>query len=952
MLPSPGTDDAELRAAPEPSLVWVVLLVCWGCWALGIFLPIVEVTPFPRFAQGSSGIMSVPVTEKLESSTLETLRLLHSSGYILPFVILLVCSVFVPLTKLTVMSAVLWMNRFSPNKRVVWLHKVLAALTSIGSYQLVDLFMGFLFVAFLNSACVGAHLRAGFTIFGVYCILSQALLLTLEGAAARPAAAEASVASVPPSDPLLGRGAGGGDSERGFVGANAAAPLAVEVVHLDKKQAWMNGTALVFLILAGFQEPMLDSAVTLHGIALCRSTLRLDEIATKAAETSGFAGPCLMVLVFVSVVVVPLVVSVCAYLGHARLVSLMAPWVMTDVFSLSLITFLFTVQSSNLQTFVPNGTLFGIESEWFSGFYVGLGLGAAGFSLKWNLIRVEYHTAVDHHYVAESENIGNVMNESSCCLEIGAVAPNGGEEVSYARVATCEEEMGGVPQPAQHPVHGATGKDEDDAEDAPLLEHGPPQSHGEGDDGVGCPAGCDAEGPVAAATTQEAAASATSFPGAAAAPTGAEAVAAGHGSDAAAEVVEADPQDASDMLVGIEGNAHAGGGGGAAAARSTSGASDGVVDGVGAVAMSPTASLDLGGVAEPLSEGVAAAGKSSEEDFVCPTPVHAEVAQTDPASVPVDASSAAVPSVPSKSIALFADTEPAASSCLGSRSPRFAANDESQPPKAQPNRLGKLLRNPVVRVKAASWIIWGLCFFCVRAPARLSFMRITHALEGIAPVLNRGARMSLPASIGDCIGSSDDAAKQSPPPEPCIGYAPLHSGRSGTFDVLVRWATGINTIRLEGFSIHVIPDSPKPLQIFISGSIANLRMSIRIMECILFACRTLWDNAEGCCEPDRKFELVFATDCSDGAEGAKLGSFKVEWFNIDEISLTEDVFGIPKGIADLTPDVRDAVRGAASEVLEGRTLLMDLSFAEIVSTLWKNNAGGGGTTCGDLFGSI
>merc|ERR1719387_2373236 len=51
-----------------------------------------------------------------------------------------------------------------------------------------------------------------------------------------------------------------------------------------------------------------------------------------------------------------------------------------------MITFLFSVQGDHLHTTIPDGRLFGITSDWFSGFYVGLGIGAAGFSLKWKAV--------------------------------------------------------------------------------------------------------------------------------------------------------------------------------------------------------------------------------------------------------------------------------------------------------------------------------------------------------------------------------------------------------------------------------------------------------------------------------------------------------------------------------------------------------------------------------------
>ena len=105
--------------------------------------------------------------------------------------------------------------------------------------------------------------------------------------------------------------------------------------------------------------------------------------------------------------------------------------------------------------------------------------------------------------------------------------------------------------------------------------------------------------------------------------------------------------------------------------------------------------------------------------------------------------------------------------------------------------LRRVMRSPVFHVKAAAWIIWALCYLCVRGPTELSYMRVNRALDRALPVLNSALRRMLPASLGDC--DADSAA-----PTPCVGDRPLFAARLNASapslaprpDVLVRWAIG------------------------------------------------------------------------------------------------------------------------------------------------------------------
>lgn len=265
-----------------------------------------------------------------------------------------------------------------------------------------------------------------------------------------------------------------------------------------------------------------------------------------------------------------------------------------------------------------------------------------------------------------------------------------------------------------------------------------------------------------------------------------------------------------------------------------------------------------------------------------------------------------------------------------------------------------ILKNPVVRVKAAAWIIWGVCFFCVKSPEQLSYMKVNRALEAALPLINAALQRALPTSVGDCNGDPSDAAASTKAPTPCVGESPIYAQTSGAgfgyqTDVLVRWATGLNTLRVESVALSVIPDSRKPIQVAIKGVIKQLKMSIRVNQCFFGSCHTLWDNTDGCCQPDRKFELIIATDCVARADGgADLGLFKTEWFDIDEISLSEAFLGIfQQEVADLTPRVKEAAQAITASVFQGDAVFMNFTFAEVVSRLWRYNTQAG-LGCSDV----
>eukprot|EP00927_Polykrikos_kofoidii_P083474 TRINITY_DN8553_c0_g1_i1.p1 TRINITY_DN8553_c0_g1~~TRINITY_DN8553_c0_g1_i1.p1 ORF type:complete len:993 (+),score=117.09 TRINITY_DN8553_c0_g1_i1:74-3052(+) len=969
-------------AKTEPLLIGCVLAICWVCWGFGIFLPIVELRPFPHLIGASLGSLDVG-EHKIKSSTLGTLRLLYSGGFHLAFGILSVCSVLVPFLKLSAMTVASLMDLFRPSGRLAWLDTTLRALTDVASYQLMDLFVGLLVVAFLDTDCISAQLQVGFSLFALYCVLSQAMILQLTNgrevgvtfadleAATPPSRASAASPFETPVEPSTRLG----ETDFRFMGDNESIRT-VSARKLDRKTAWTNGATLLLLIIIGACQPMLDTAVTINGIALCRTRLRLDEIAYRAA-TGAFLGKVIVAVIAISVAVIPLAAAVCAFNGWSRSTAMLTPWIMTDVFALSLITFVFTVQTDHIQTLVPNGTLFGMESyaisEWFSGFYVGLGLGAAGFSLKWHLFQIEERedAACIEMSRHAADHVFDCAVISNCHTGESQVEP-AAEDSAYLPIPLCEEDTHVTPlSAAECNDHSVCGL-ENDLDDATRKEIAQVSDDMDGDKGV-LPAV-----PKAAATPPSTVPTKTETD--MAIMEGAKSPCSLHdadrGAESAAARTDAILEDGIGLPCGIEGDA---------GSASTVEAPQVCIS---AASQAESDRVDAGG--EPVDTLVVTLKRTASSTSV---PIESEAKAT--AGIPHDERSPAIAQEPpfildeatdvlsagasmetsSVEVERLLETDTTVSSQVGKpankseatssvlpSSPPFAdgvhplgtvatptANIRS--PRKKGSRIGRLMRNPIIRVKAAAWIIWAICYFFVRPPAKLSFMRVKHALDAIGPLINVAVRNSLPAAIGDCNGDGVNAAKL--PPTPCIGDAPLYSGRSGSFHVLVRWASGINTIRFTSFSVSMIADSKRPLQIAVGGHIESLKMSMQIESCFLVGCATLWDNADGCCQPNRTFELIIGTDCvDDPSRGATLVSFKVEWFNIDDITLKETILGAPSDVADLTPHVRNSVRDSISSFLSGSLLFMNLTFVQVVTALWEANTAGTPTTCDALYGDM
>lgn len=273
------------------------------------------------------------------------------------------------------------------------------------------------------------------------------------------------------------------------------------------------------------------------------------------------------------------------------------------------------------------------------------------------------------------------------------------------------------------------------------------------------------------------------------------------------------------------------------------------------------------------------------------------------------------------------------------------------------SRLGKMMRNPIFHIKLTSWIIWFICYVGIHAPPPLTFMSVNAAVNYMLPTINDAIEHSLPYSFGDC------SAPDVPSPEKfgCVGNSSLYMNEtSGSTRLTVRWASGLNTIRLKHVALQVIKDSAYPIQIGVQGVLEDMKASIKVENC-LFGCHTLMDSADHCCGKHRTFDLGIASSCVDNAgrfTAASLGQFKVEWLAISSLTVSGPRLPLVSfTVADITPAVKTAVRGFLNKYLQGDESVSAngksmFSFKDIVRRLWEYNINERRLTCEQMLQDI
>ncbi|EER15521.1 hypothetical protein Pmar_PMAR001943 [Perkinsus marinus ATCC 50983] len=125
---------------------------------MGISLPIVTIKG-DFMGQGS-----IDITK----STLESLENFFEEGFYLPGVLVLLCSVVVPIVKLLMMLVIFIIRHTFPEKA----HQLMFVLRIIAKYQMLDIFVTVIMVAFLNQDVMRTTLQTGFYYYLAFCLLS------------------------------------------------------------------------------------------------------------------------------------------------------------------------------------------------------------------------------------------------------------------------------------------------------------------------------------------------------------------------------------------------------------------------------------------------------------------------------------------------------------------------------------------------------------------------------------------------------------------------------------------------------------------------------------------------------------------------------------------------------------------------------------------------------------
>jgi len=402
-------DPGEYASCSRLVLLSTALLCCAVAWFLGAF-----VYPSLQIHVMTGTRFSRKITRSLAATLIDLVH--HRMWFSLS--VLGFFSVLVPVVKLTSTMALICTlvlfpvhvvhRNFEP---VIWL------LSSLASYQLVDLYIAVLFVAFFNSDSAQAELLPGFHYFFCYCLLSLACSELLSGAFSqhlrgkshaltrhRPSTsvprecseelgAPCSGDSTPSRILLLQQGSA---PDSGVKGTSNACTI------LDSTAIWFFAIGFTALLAVCFhdQQPLLEVRALVSGVTVDRSAHSIadlfNHVLPHRIEGYVLATVVLMNVILPSLYIFLLLASTLAtfagqqmHLSERRAstqpcfdaqsffviaVELLRPWVTPDVFALAALVFLFTVQDRQTLTMTPQGSYT---------FYAFLGAGLSFFFLRW-----------------------------------------------------------------------------------------------------------------------------------------------------------------------------------------------------------------------------------------------------------------------------------------------------------------------------------------------------------------------------------------------------------------------------------------------------------------------------------------------------------------------------------------------------------------------------------------
>lgn len=337
---------------------------------LGLYFPLIDVVLFP------DGILE----ERVVISLMGMLAIGLSKGAWLLLLIMFICVVCIPLVLLVGILFIVWDNflaiAFGANKCLsVEFHALLVGVMYVStSYQALMVFLPLELMCFFSGFGQTTELRWGFYFLSLYCFVSIALCQAVEGfkLSEDPDMVGDDDDDRSPNSTL--KSVTGFQLRRKFSSMFPSLPGIKDTPAIDTYQVTFFMILFLLLLIVGWDQPLLDIRVMLGGVALERMVLSLKDMFFKlqtSAPSPIFWGFAMLVIVF------PVLYgSILAFAGifdcvlkcclgsrqrrfclqnFLRAADLLRPWVMIDVFSITLVIILYAMQNDYVKATIPEG---------------------------------------------------------------------------------------------------------------------------------------------------------------------------------------------------------------------------------------------------------------------------------------------------------------------------------------------------------------------------------------------------------------------------------------------------------------------------------------------------------------------------------------------------------------------------------------------------------------------
>ncbi|EPR62079.1 hypothetical protein TGGT1_224935 [Toxoplasma gondii GT1] len=294
----------------------------------------------------------------------------------------------------------------------------------------------------------------------------------------------------------------------------------------------------------------------------------------------------------------------------------------------------------------------------------------------------------------------------------------------------------------------------------------------------------------------------------------------------------------------------------------------------------------------------------------------------------------------------------------------------------KPRHLLRLLLQVLVRLGIVVALSVALVTWPIEPPRLLDLDKVNAKVVFYYPMISRGVRPLIPASVGDCTAESPE-----PPPEPCVGHSILYHYQNAYYEATARWVSGVNTTEIEEIRVssrdkahratftwetgerveklddrnpaREEKDDPLWIAVDVSGRIAELNLSLRIGQCLTPdswrspTCDTLWDNTTSCCGKNITFAARLEARCTE-TPPTYLSAFSITEFRVSSLTINESVLGLfSVTVANITDAVEQELKRQIQTYLEPDNKFIPwdkdtkVSLQALVNHLTVVNAPGG-----------